>query len=145
MNSEKIFSLGAYVPYTPGYGHTFGEFNPVGVAGKNMGIPVARPYPGQMPLPIGSVPTTYDRGEGNPRPYYSLPTFNSFYSSGDPAGFNPLSAYPSASNPMGSISPVGESMPANIGHPYRVGGEAVGGMVEPLGSYYGDDPYNPLF
>ena len=104
----------------------------MGVAGKNMGIPVARPYPGPE-LPVGSIPTPYRRGDGNPRPYYSLPTFNSFYSSGDPAGFNPLSAYPSPSNPTGSISPVGESMPAQIGHPYRVGGEAVGGMVQPLG------------
>lgn len=145
--AEKIFSLGSYVPYSPGYGHTFGEFNTVGVAGENMGIPVARPYPGE-PLPIGSIPTPYRRGDGNPRPYYSLPTFNSFYSSGDPAGFNPLSeyastgkpcgfnplsAYPSPSNPMGSISPVGESMPAQIGNPYRVGGEAVGGSVQPLG------------
>lgn len=156
-SSDKIFSLGSYVPYEPGYGHTFGSFNPVGVAGKNMGIPVARPYPGQTPLPIGSIPATYDRGDGNPKPYYSLPTFNAFSVTGDPAGFNPLSsynstgkpcgfnplsAYPSPSNPMGSISPLGESMPAQVGHPYRVGGEAIGGMVTPLGSYFDNEPYN---
>lgn len=155
--AEKIFPLGSYMPYQPGYGHSFGGMNPVGVAGPNMGIPVARPYPSQKPLPIGSVPTTYDRGAGNPRPYYNLPTFNAFAVTGDPAGFNPLSsynstgspcgfnpvsAYPSPSNPMGSISPLGESMPAQVGHPYRVGGDAIGGMVMPLGSYFDNQPYN---
>lgn len=157
MNSERIFSLGSYMPYSPGYGHTFGSMNNVGMAGPLMGKPVARPYPGQIPLPVGSVPAMYDRGEGNPKPYYSLPTFNSFYSSGDPAGFNPLSsfyssgdpagfnplsAYPSPSNPTGSMNPVGESMPAQVGHPYRVGGDAIGGMVTPLGSYFDNEPYN---
>lgn len=147
VSSEKIFSLGSYVPYEPGYGHTFGAMNAVGVAGANMGLPVARPYPDTFPLPIGSIPAIYRRGEGNPAPFISLPTFNGYSQTGNPAifnplsnyagtgnpcGFNPVSGYPSPSNPVG-ITPVGESMPANIGHPYRVGGDAVGGSVEPLG------------
>jgi len=142
--SGSIFPLGSYLPYSPGYGHTFNGFSPVGVAGPNMGVPVARPYPGQTPLPIASGLNPYERGEGNPNPYYRMPTFNSFYSSGKPNGFNPLSSYPSASNPMGSISPVGDSLPANVGHPYRVG-DGIGGQVESLGSWFSDTPFNHLY
>lgn len=155
-SSSNIFSLGAYAPYEPGYGHTFDGFQPMGVAGPLMGIPVARPYPSAEPLPIGSIPATYRRGDGNPSPFISLPTFNGYAetgnpaifnplsgyaSTGNPAIFNPLSGYPSPSNPVG-ITPVGESMPAQVGHPYRVGGDAIGGSVEPLGSYFDDQPYN---
>ena len=47
------------------------------------------------------------------------------------AGFQPMGAYPSASNPMG-ITPVGENMPAQIGHPARMG-QGIGGEVQSLG------------
>jgi len=158
VSSEKIFTLGSYIPYTPGYSQTYSmpEFKPMGLAGKNMGIPVARPYPDTFPLPIGSTTATYRRGDGNPAPFISLPTFNGYAQTGNPAifnplsnyagtgnpcGFNPVSGYPSPSNPVG-ITPVGESLPAQVGHPYRVGGEAIGGTVTPLGSYFDDQPYN---
>lgn len=156
VSSEKIFTLGSYVPYSPGYGHTFNGFNPVGVAGPLMGKPVARPYPSAEPLPIGSTNAMYRRGDGNPAPFISLPTFNGYAQTGNPSifnplsnyagtgnpcGFNPVSGYPSPSNPVG-ITPVGESLPAQVGHPYRVGGEAIGGTVTPLGSYFDDQPYN---
>lgn len=161
VSSEKIFTLGSYVPYTPGYSQTYSmpEFKPMGVAGPLMGKPVARPYPSAEPLPIGSTNAMYRRGDGNPAPFISLPTFNGYASTGNPAIFNPLSgyastgnpaifnplsAYPSPSNPIGALNPVGESMPAQVGHPYRVGGDAIGGMVQPLGSWCNDEPWNVL-
>jgi hypothetical protein len=160
-SAGSVFPLGSYLPYQPGYGHSFGSFNPVGVAGPNMGIPVARPYPSAEPLPIASGPNPYRRGDGRANPYFKLPTFNGFSNyavtgdpatfnplsnyagTGNPCGFNPVSAYPSASNPMGSISPVGESLPANIGHPTRIG-NGVGG-TDAMGSWYNDNPFNPIF
>ena len=66
------------------------------MAGPNMGLPVARPYPSAEPLPIGSEDAYYNRGEGRYKPYISLPTFNGFSNyavTGDPATFNPLSNY----------------------------------------------------
>ena len=160
-SAGSVFPLGSYIPYEPGYSQTYSlpKFNTMGMAGPNMGIPVARPYPGAEPLPIGSMTATYDRGEGRYQPFISLPTFNGFSNyartgdpatfnplsnyagTGNPCGFNPVSGYPSPSNPVG-ITPVGESLPAQVGHPYRVGGEAIGGTVTPLGSYFDDQPYN---
>ena len=55
MTSAKVFPLGSYIPYEPGYGHTFGSFNPVGVAGPLMGVPTSRPYPGPK-LPVDRPP-----------------------------------------------------------------------------------------
>ncbi|NDA64296.1 MAG: hypothetical protein EBX50_20045, partial [Chitinophagia bacterium] len=101
----------------------------------------------------------YRRGEGNPAPFISLPTFNGYSetgnpnlfqpfggygSTGNPSNFNVFNAMPSPSNPMGDLNPVGESLPAQVGQPYRMGGEGIGGMpqMESMGSYYDDQPYN---
>jgi len=162
-SAGSVFPLGSYIPYEPGYSQTYSlpKFNTMGMAGPNMGIPVARPYPGAEPLPIGSMTATYDRGEGRYQPFISLPTFNGFSNyartgdpatfnplsnyagTGNPCGFNPVSAYPSPSNPTGAMNPVGEMMPANIGHPTRIG-NGIGG-VDTLGSWYNDDPFNPVY
>jgi len=133
-SAGSVFPLGSYIPYEPGYSQTYSlpKFNTMGMAGPNMGIPVARPYPGPK-LPVGSMTATYNRGGGRYKPFISLPTFNSYASTGNPCGFNPVSAYPSPSNPIGAINPVGESLPANIGHPTRIG-NGVGG-VDTLGSW----------
>ena len=146
----SVFPLGSYIPYEPGYSQTYSlpKFNTMGMAGPNMGIPVARPYPGPK-LPVGSMTATYNRGGGRYKPFISLPTFNSYASTGNPCGFNPMSgyggsgnpnlfnvfnAYPSPSNPTGAMNPVGEMMPANIGHPTRIG-NGVGGM-DTMGAPY---------
>jgi hypothetical protein len=51
------------------------------------------------------------------------------------AGYQPMGAYPSASSPVG-ITPVGESLPAHVGHPARMG-DGIGGMsVESVGSWF---------
>ncbi|NBZ96945.1 MAG: hypothetical protein EBR40_11070 [Proteobacteria bacterium] len=159
-SAGSVFPLGSYIPYEPGYPQTYSlpKFNTVGMAGPLMGLPVARPYPGAEPLPIGSTTAYYNRGEGHFKPYISLPTFNSYAttgnpnqfgvfnsyaSTGNPAIFNPLSTYPSPSNPTGALNPVGESLPAHIGHPTRIG-DGIGG-VDTMGSWYNDDPYNPIY
>ena len=159
----NIFSLGSYIPESPGYPQTysFPTFKPMGMAGPLMGKNVARPYPG-APGPAfaykGS--PTFPRSNGNANPFYRLsdvkPAVNAlgrqvvtgfkdrfnpvgaYATTGNPnifnpagAGFQPMGAYPSVSNPMG-ITPVGENMPAQIGHPARMG-QGIGGEVQSLG------------
>lgn len=133
-NSESLFPMGSYEPYRVGYGHTFGAYpsasrptgiTPVGMAGECAGDPVSRPCNWETAT-LGA----YDRGSGNPDPYYNLPKMapvGSFYSgaenpatfspfgnyagTGNPAGFNPVSGSENGSSPMnvgrGTVQPVG--------------------------------------
>lgn len=118
--------MNGYVPYKVGYGQTFDAYaspsrptgiTPVGVAGPCMGEPVSRPC-GWETATLGA----YDRGEGNPDPYYPLPrmeSMGSFYSdTGNPTLFRPMSAYANTGNPT-EFRPMSEnggySTPMNIG------------------------------
>lgn len=141
--------------------YSFPTFKPMGVAGPLMGQNIARPYPG-APGPVFADQGNPDfpRSNGDANPFYKLskvmPAVNplgrqvqtgfvdrfnpvgAYATTGNPfkwdpagAGFQPMGAYPSASNPMG-ITPVGENMPAQIGHPARMG-QGIGGEVQSLG------------
>ena len=136
-------------------------FKPMGMAGPLMGEPVARPYPG-APGPVFAYQgdPTFPRSNGNPTPFYRLsdvkPAVNplgrqvetgypdrfnpvgAYATTGNPniwnpagAGFQPMGAYPSPSSPTG-VNTFGESLPAHIGHPSRIG-EGIGGNVTSLG------------
>lgn len=94
-SADSLFPMGTYIPYTPGYGHTFGAYpspsrptgiTPVGVAGSCMGQDVPRPCNWENAT-LGTM-GAYDRGDGNPNPYYPL---GSYGSSGNPTLFQPLS------------------------------------------------------
>jgi len=87
--------------------------------------------------PVGAYATT-----GNPNVFdpasAGFQPMGAYATTGNPnifnpagAGFQPMGAYPSCSNPMG-ITPVGENMPAQIGHPARMG-QGIGGEVQSLG------------
>lgn len=117
--------MSAYVPYKVGYGHTFSAYpspsrptgiTPVGVAGPCMGESVSRPCNWETAT-LGA----YDRGDGNPNPYYSLPkmqNMGSYYSAtGNPTMFRPMSAYANTGNPtqFRPMSQNGYSTPMNIG------------------------------
>lgn len=87
--------------------------------------------------PVGSYATTGNPNQWSPAGAGFQP-MGSYATTGNPnifnpagAGFQPMGAYPSASNPMG-MSPFGESMPAHIGHPARMG-DGIGGAVQSLG------------
>lgn len=138
--AESIFPMGAYVPYKVGYGHTFSAYpsaskptgiTPVGVAGPCMGESVSRPCNWETAT-LGA----YDRGGGNPSPYYPLPrvqSVGSYYgqtgnptqfrpmdayaATGNPTLFRPLSAYSQTGNPtqFRPMSENGSSTPMNIG------------------------------
>lgn len=123
--AESIFPMGSYVPYEVGYGHTFNAYpsasrptgiTPLGVAGPCMGDPVSRPC-GWETATLGA----YDRGDGNPNPYYPLPrvqSVGSYYGeSGNPTQFRPMSAYANTGNPtqFRPMSENGYSTPMNIG------------------------------
>lgn len=133
-NEDNFFPMGNYVPPTPGHEQTYSmpTFKPMGVAGPLMGQNVARPYPG-APGPVFAVQgnPNFPRSNGNASPFYNLskvmPSLNSL------DRFNPMGAYPSSYNPMG-ITPVGENMPAQIGHPARMG-QGIGGEVQSLGFF----------
>lgn len=75
---DTLFPMDGYVPYKPGYGHTFSVgayadpsritgITPVGMAGECAGEPVPRPCDWETAT-LGA----YDRGEGNPDPMYPL-------------------------------------------------------------------------
>ena len=99
----SLFSMGAYVPATPGYGQSFSAYpdpsritgiTPVGVAGPCMGENVPRPCNWEMAT-LGA----YDRGQGNPSPYYPLSAYSK---TGNPTQFRPmnsLSGYSDTGNP----------------------------------------------
>lgn len=98
-SADEIFPMGSYVPYTPGYGHTFSAYpspsrptgiTPVGVAGSCAGESVSRPCNWQTAT-LGA----YDRGDGNPSPYYPLPKMapmGNYANTGNPTLFRPMSA-----------------------------------------------------
>lgn len=124
-SADSIFPMSAYAPYKVGYGHTFSAYpspsrptgiTPVGVAGPCMGESVSRPC-GWETATLGA----YDRGDGNPNPYYSLPemkNMGSYYSAtGNPTMFRPMSAYANTGNPtqFRPMSQNGYSTPMNIG------------------------------
>lgn len=117
--------MSAYVPYKVGYGHTFSAYpspsrptgiTPVGVAGPCMGESVSRPCNWETAT-LGA----YDRGGGNPDPYYPLPKMKnvgSYYgSTGNPTQFRPMSSYGTTGNPtqFRPMSQNGYSTPMNIG------------------------------
>ena len=121
-SADSLFPMGAYVPYKPGYGHTFSGYpspsnptgiTPVGVAGPCMGDPVSRPCNWQTAT-LGA----YDRGDGNPNPYYPLPMGN-YANTGNPTLFRPMSAFAGGGD---------GAMPMEIGQ----GQERIGG-VQPMG------------
>lgn len=137
-NSESLFSMGAYEPYRVGYGHTFSAYpspsrptgiTPVGMAGECAGDPVSRPCNWETAT-LGA----YDRGSGNPDPYYPLPKMapvGSFYGgSGNPATFSPFGNYAGTGNPAGfnPVSGNGSSLPMNMG----TGGVQPMGFLWPL-------------
>ena len=162
-SASKLFSMGNYVPATPGYDQTysFPTFKPMGMAGPLMGQNVSRPYPGAPgPVFADQGNPNFPRSDGYANPFYKLskvmPAVNplgrqvqtgfvdrfnpvgAYATTGNPfnwdlasEGFQPMGAYPSPSNPMG-ITPVGENMPAQIGHPPRMG-QGIGGEVQSLG------------
>jgi len=124
-SADSLFPMGAYTPYRVGYGHTFSAYpsasrptgiTPVGVAGPCMGDPVSRPC-GWETATLGA----YDRGDGNPNPYYPLPRMKnvgSYYGqTGNPTQFRPMSAYANTGNPtqFRPMSENGYSTPMNIG------------------------------
>ena len=87
--------------------------------------------------PVGAYATTGNPFNWNPASAGFQP-MGAYATTGNPfnwnpasAGFQPMGAYPSCSNPMG-ITPVGENMPAQIGHPARMG-QGIGGEVQSLG------------
>lgn len=115
--------MGAYVPYKPGYGHTFAGYpspsnptgiTPVGVAGSCMGENVSRPCNWENAT-LGTF-GAYDRGGGNPSPYYPL---SGYGDTGNPTLFRPMDAFAGSDN---------GSMPMEIG----VGQDRIGG-VQPMG------------
>lgn len=123
-SADDLFPMGAYVPYQVGYGHTFNAYpsasrptgiTPVGMAGPCMGEPVSRPC-GWETATMGA----YDRGGGNPNPYYSLPKMNnvgSYYGdTGNPTLFRPMAAYANTGNPT-QFRPMSQNgaTPMNIG------------------------------
>lgn len=106
-SAEEIFPMGAYQPYRVGYGHTFSAYpsasrptgiTPVGMAGPCAGESVARPCNWETAT-LGA----YDRGDGNPKPYYPLPriqNMGSYYGeTGNPTQFRPMDAYATTGNP----------------------------------------------
>lgn len=133
-NENSFLPMGNFVPATPGYEQTYSmpAFKPMGMAGPLMGQNVARPYPG-APGPVFAEQgnPNFPQSNGNANPFYNL-------SKVMPA-VNPMGAYPSSSNPMG-ITPVGESMPAQIGHPARMG-NGIGGVIESMGAP--QSPFRP--
>lgn len=123
--SGDLFPMNGYVPYRVGYGHTFNAYpsasrptgiTPVGVAGPCMGESVSRPC-GWETATLGA----YDRGDGNPNPYYPLPKMKnvgSYYGkTGKPTLFRPMSSYGTTGNPtqFRPMSQNGYSTPMNIG------------------------------
>lgn len=75
--ADELFPMGEYVPYKPGYGHTFSVgayadpsritgITPVGMAGECAGEPVSRPCDWETAT-LGA----YDH-EGSPDPMYPL-------------------------------------------------------------------------
>lgn len=122
-SSESLFPMGAYVPYKPGYGHTFSAYpspsrptgiTPVGVAGPCMGENVSRPCNWQTAT-LGA----YDRGGGNPNPYYPLGSY--YGDTGNPTLFRPMSAFAGGGD---------GNMPMEVGS----GQERIGGM-QPMGVF----------
>lgn len=111
----SLFSMGAYVPSQPGYGHTFSAYSdpsritgitPVGVAGPCMGENVPRPCNWEMAT-LGA----YDRGQGNPSPYYPL---SGYSNTGNPTQFRPMNSGGNGTQPMSigsGVQPLGFWVP----------------------------------
>jgi hypothetical protein len=101
-SADSLFPMGAYVPYKPGYGHTFSlgayaspsrptGITPVGVAGPCAGEPVARPC------------GAYERGGGNPNPEYPI------------KGLRTVGGYDSGVQSMGVFPLIGWGVIAGLG------------------------------
>jgi len=111
----SLFSMGAYVPARPGYGQTFSAYSdpsritgitPVGVAGPCMGENVPRPCNWEMAT-LGA----YDRGQGNPSPYYPL---SGYADTGNPTQFRPMNSGGNGTQPMSigsGVQPLGFWVP----------------------------------
>lgn len=93
---DELFPMGGYVPYKPGYGHTFSVgayadpsritgITPVGMAGECAGEPVSRPCDWETAT-LGA----YDRGEGNPDPMYPLNAMGGYNGGVQSMGVFPL-------------------------------------------------------
>lgn len=106
---DSLFPMGAYVPYKPGYGHTFSlnayadpsrptGVTPVGVAGVCAGEPVSRPCNWETAT-LGA----YERGGGNPDPMYPL------------NGFQAMGGHESQVQSMGIFPLIGWGVVAGLG------------------------------
>jgi hypothetical protein len=126
----------------PNFPRSNGDANPFYKLSKVM--PAVNPLGRQVQTgfvdrcnPVGAYATTGNPFKWDPAGAGFQP-MGSYATTGNPfkwdpagAGFQPMGAYPSASNPMG-ITPVGENMPAQMGHPARMG-QGIGGEVQSLG------------
>lgn len=129
--------MGGYVPYRVGYGHTFNAYpspsrptgiTPVGMAGPCMGENVSRPC-GWETATLGA----YDRGDGNPNPYYPLPRMENvgnYADTGNPTLFRPVSAYASTGNPT-QFRPMSQNGNGNNSTPMNIGE----GDMRPMGVF----------
>ena len=153
-NAKNIFSLGSYIPESPGYPQTYSmpSFKPMGMAGPLMGQNVARPYPGAPgPVFADQGNPNFPRSNGNPTPFYRLskvkPAVNPLgrqVQTGFPDRFNPMGAYantgnPNIWNPAGAgFQPMGAY--ANTGNPNIF--NPAGAGFQPMGAY--PSPSNPM-
>jgi hypothetical protein len=147
QNSSNIFSMGNYIPESPGYPQTysFPTFKPMGMAGPLMGQNVARPYPGAPgPVFADQGNPNFPRSNGNANPFYNLskvmPAVNPLgrqVQTGFVDRFNPVGAYattgnPTQWNPAGAgFQPMGSY--ATTGNPTQW--NPAGAGFQPMGAY----------
>jgi hypothetical protein len=126
----------------PNFPRSNGDANPFYKLSKVM--PAVNPLGRQVQTgfvdrfnPVGAYATTGNPNIFNPAGAGFQP-MGAYATTGNPnifnpasAGFQPMGAYPSPSSPTG-VNTFGENMPANIGHPARMG-DGIGGNVTSLG------------
>jgi len=153
-NASNLFSMGNYIPATPGYEQTYSmpEFRTMGMAGPLMGQNVSRPYPGAPgPVFADQGNPNFPRSNGDANPFYKLskvmPAVNPLgrqVQTGFPDRFNPVGSYattgnPNIFNPAGAgFQPMGAY--ATTGNPNIF--NPAGAGFQPMGAY--PSPSNPI-